>query len=301
MSWMNLVDGVRRPSEAALADAGDDPALRSAVDANLSWVAFYQADLPEALARARESAEWATGDVSPAVRSDAFGTLALMGFLNGETDDALWSRALQLQDDAMATTSWTEGSVYTPPGTMLGLKLMWSFRLDEARAALEHELAVYERHAMYILREEAICYLSELEGRAGNGARAAELGAEAMSILEESGQTRTQSHVVLYNQSWGAALLGQVDDARRMATDGVRLAEANDDPFTAACNRFVLGFLDLSLADHAGACHHLELATAFVDKLGAAEPGVVPSVPDLVEAYVALGRIADAERAPRQS
>ena len=75
----------------------------------------------------------------------------------------------------MATTSWTEGSVYTPPGTMLGLKLMWSFRLDEARAALEHELAEYERHAMYILREEAICYLSELESRAGNGLRAAEL------------------------------------------------------------------------------------------------------------------------------
>jgi DNA-binding CsgD family transcriptional regulator len=125
--------------------------------------------------------------------------------------------------------------------------------------------------------------------------RAAELGAEAMSILEESGQTRTQSHVVLYNQSLAAALLGQVDEARRMATDGVRLAEANDDPFTAALNRFVLGFLDLSLADHAGACHHLELATEFLDELKAAEPGVVPSVPDLGEAYVALGRIADAE------
>ena len=68
----------------------------------------------------------------------------------------------------MATTSWTEGSVYTPPGTMLGLRLMWSFRLDEARAVLERELAEYERHAMYILREEAICYLSELE-RAGPG------------------------------------------------------------------------------------------------------------------------------------
>ena len=173
---------------------------------------------------------------------------------------------------------------------------MWSVRLDDARAIFEHELAEYERHAMYTVKQEVLCYLAELECRAGNSPRAALLAAEAMNIVEESGQTRTQSHVVLFNQAWPAALLGKVDVARRMATDGVRGAEANDDRFNAAWNLAVLGFLELSLADHEAACVALERAVRYLDELDAAEPAVIPCVPDLIEAYVALGRIDDAER-----
>jgi DNA-binding CsgD family transcriptional regulator len=296
MSWMNLTEGVKRPCETALGEAGDDPTLRSAINVALSWVAYYQADLPEAIERARESAAGPSSRVHAMARADALGTLAFMAYVRGEADDALSAEAIQLQDVAMAEASWTEMSVYTPPRTMLGLQLMWSFRLDDARAAFEHELAEYERHAMYVLREEALCYLSELESRAGNGVRAAKLGAEAMSILEETGQTRTQVHVVLFDESWAAALLGQVEVARRKATDGARIAEANDDLFTAASNRYVLGFLALSLADYEDARLHLEHATRFLDHLGSAEPGLIPSVPDLAEAYVGSGRIADAER-----
>jgi DNA-binding CsgD family transcriptional regulator len=116
-----------------------------------------------------------------------------------------------------------------------------------------------------------------------------------MDIVQESGQNATQSHVVLFNQAWAAAHLGHVDAARQQATTGVRLAEANGDPFNAAWNRAVLGFIDLSMADHDGARRHLEPAVSFLERLHSAEPGIIPCVPDLVEALVVLGRSAEAE------
>src|SRR3990172_11263684 len=131
----------------------------------------------------------------------------------------------------MTEGSWTEGSVYTTPRLILGLELMWSGRLDEARDAFERELAEYEEHGMYTVRQEVLCYLAELECRAGRWSLASRHASEAMDIVEESGQIATQSHVVLFNQAWAAAHLGHVDEARREATTGLRLAESNHDPF----------------------------------------------------------------------
>ena len=146
--------------------------------------------------------------------------------------------------------SWTEASVYTTPRSIIGLQQMWAGQLDEARTTLEHELAEYERHAMFTVRQEVLCYLAELECRAGRWHVAEAYAAEAMETVVESGQTATQSHVVLFNQALAAAYLGQVEVARSWATEGVQLALSNDDTFNANWNRAVLGFLSLSLGEH---------------------------------------------------
>jgi DNA-binding CsgD family transcriptional regulator len=296
MSWMNLIDGVRSPSEQALAEAGDDAGLQCGIHNTLSWVAFYLGDLVEASKRARESAEWASRADDPAMRADALATLAFIEFLEGRPDPALMSRAVDLQDLSMEQASWTESAVYTTPRSIQGLEHMWSGRLQDARAVFEHEIAVYELHAMYTLRQEVLCYLAELECRAGRWQLAARYGSEAMDIIQESGQTATQSHVVLFNQAWAAALLGNVDEARNMAATGLRLAEANDDRFNAAWNHAVLGFLDLSLSDFERARVNLEPAARWLERLGSVEPAVIPCVPDLVEALVGLGHLSEAER-----
>jgi tetratricopeptide (TPR) repeat protein len=179
---------------------------------------------------------------------------------------------------------------------MLGLELMWTGRLDDAREVLERELAQYELRGMYIVRQEVLCYLAELECRAGRWQRAIRFADESMDIVQESGQAATQSHVALFNQAWPRALLGRIEEARGQAMTGVRLAEANDDQFNAAWNHAVLGFIDLSLADLDGARRNLEPAVAWLDRLRSAEPAIIPCVPDLVEALVGLGRIDDAER-----
>jgi DNA-binding CsgD family transcriptional regulator len=296
MSWMNLVQGVRSPCEQALAEAGDDPALLASIHHVLAWVSFYLGDLDDALAEAHQAAERVPGVADPAVRADVIAILAFIQYVRGDTDHAVLSDAIALQDVAMSGGSWTEGSVYTTPRSILGLALMWAGRIEEARDLFERELAEYELRGMFTVRQEVLCYLAELECRAGRWLLAARYADEAVDIVQESGQTATQSHVVLFNQAWAAAHLGHADEARQLATTGLRLAEANDDRFNAAWNRAVLGFIDVSVADHESARRNLEPAVGFLEQLHSAEPAIIPCVPDLVEALVGLGRSREAER-----
>ena len=115
-----------------------------------------------------------------------------------------------------------------------------------------------------------------------------------METVTGSGQTATQSHVVLFNQALAAAYLGRVDDARSWATEGLRLALSNDDLFNASWNRAVLGFLELSLANFVQAHEQLEPAVRFLELMGSDEPAIIPCVPDEVETLVALGRVDEA-------
>ena len=51
----------------------------------------------------------------------------------------------------------------------------------------------------------------------------------------------------------------------------------------------MLGFLELSLSDPSAAMEHFDPAIEYLRALGAAEPGIIPCVPDAIEALVALG------------
>ena len=110
----------------------------------------------------------------------------------------------------------------------------------------------------------------------------------------ESGQTATQRHVALFNQALAAAHLGLVEAARSWATEGVQLALSNDDSFNANWNRAVLGFLSLSLGEHEQAYQHLEPVVLYMDRMGAVEPGIIPCIPDAIEALISLGRLDEA-------
>src|SRR4029078_3445176 len=87
-----------------------------------------------------------------------------------------------LQAIALSAGSWTEGSVYTPPGAVLGLELMWTGRVDDARDALERARAHDERRGMYSAGREALCPLGERECRAGRRRRAIRFADESMDI-----------------------------------------------------------------------------------------------------------------------
>ena len=295
MSWMDLVHGVRDPALQALQEAGEDPELRSAIHDSLAWVAFYLGDLDGASEHARRQMEYASNVADPAVRADALSTLGFVEFMRGRPSELMTSEAIELQDAAMATTSWTEASVFTAPRTTLGLELMWSGRLDEARELLEHELAECEKNGVYTAIQEIMCYLSEVETRVGRWSQAAHYAAEGMENLVESGRRPLSGQMFLFTQSLVAAHLGRVEDARRSASEGVRLAESNDDPFYGNANRAVLGFLELSLSNFEPAVTYLDPVVAYLERMGAAEPAIIPCLPDQIEALVALGRVDEAE------
>jgi DNA-binding CsgD family transcriptional regulator len=87
-----------------------------------------------------------------------------------------------------------------------------------------------------------------------------------------------------------------VEDARSDANEGLLASVANQDPFYANCNRAVLGFLELSLSNPSGAMEHLRPVVEYLEAMEAAEPCVIPCVPDAVECLVAAGDLDAAER-----
>lgn len=294
MSWMNLSRGVREPAMQALEEAGEDPRLRAALHDVLAWVEFYWGDLDKAYDHARECVRWAAKVKDAATRADALATLGFVEFLRGQPSEELTSEAIELED-VVAGRTWTEASVFTAPRTVLGLELMWSGRLDEARRMFEQELAEYEQHGAFTAIQEVLCYLSEVESRAGRWAEATRHAAEGMENLVESGRQALSGQMFHFPKSLAEAYLGRVEDARDSATEGVRLGLANDDHFYANANRAVLGFLELSLSNFDEARAHLEPVVGFVEKMAAAEPAIFTCLPDYIEALVALGLGDEAE------
>jgi DNA-binding NarL/FixJ family response regulator len=59
--------------------------------------------------------------------------------------------------------------------------------------------------------------------------------------------------------------------------------------------RWVLGFLELSLGQPVRACEAFEGLPEALEAIGVGEPGFIPALPDVVETFVALGRLEDAE------
>jgi DNA-binding CsgD family transcriptional regulator len=294
MSWMNLSRGVRDPAVQALQEAGEDQRLRSRLHDALAWVDFYWGDLDEAYEHARESVRCTAEVTDAATRADALATLGFLEFLRGQPSENLTSEAIELKD-VVAAGTWTEASVFTAPRTTLGLELMWSGRLDEARRMFEQELAEYERDGAYTAIQEVLCYLSEVESRAGRWAEAARHAAAGMENLVESGRQLLSGQMFHFPAALAEAHVGKVEDARDSAMEGVRLGLSNDDHFYANANRGVLGFLELSLSNFDQALTHLGPVIAYVEKMGAAEPAIFPCLPDYIEALVALGRADEAQ------
>jgi DNA-binding CsgD family transcriptional regulator len=293
ISWLDM-RRVQGFSEQALREAGDDAGLRTASLEHLAWVGIYRGDLAFAAEHASASRSWAQRTADPAVRADSLSTFAMVEFLLGRPAQDLMAEAVQLEDLAMRQAPGSQTTVFTASRTCHGLQLLWAGELDAAREVLHQELAVYERLGKYVVRDELLAYLAEVECRAGRLEVAARHAQEAHDIDVESGRVLGQGHM-LFPRALVAAHKGDVDRARSDAEEGLRRCLRNEDMLDASCNRAVLGLLELSLSNPAAALERLEPALAFLDELGSPEPGVIPCVPDAVEALVSLGRLDEAE------
>jgi hypothetical protein len=293
ISWLDMrrVQGL---SEQALREVGDDAAIRAAILEHLAWVGIYRGDLAFASEHARASRQWARRIADPAIRGDSLSTFAMVEFLLRRPAQDPMAEAVQLEDLAMREVPGGQTTVFTAARTCHGLQLLWAGELDAAREVLHQELTVYERLGRYVVRDELLCYLAEVECRAGNWAVAARHAQEAHDIDVESGRVLGQGHM-LFPRALVAALTGDVDAARWDAEEGLRQCLRNEDILDATCHRAVLGFLELSLSNPTAAMERLEPVLAFLDELGSSEPGVIPCPPDAIEALVSLGRLEEAE------
>jgi DNA-binding CsgD family transcriptional regulator len=180
------------------------------------------------------------------------------------------------------------------PRRTLGLLLLWTGDLDQARIELERDYRqIVEGGHLGVLWTN-LSHLCELEVRAGNWVLAERYAAEGLDVAIDVLQEQARE-VCLWSSGLVAAHRGRVDLARAHAREGLLLAEQHEDLWYVLCNGSVLGFLELSLGNAAGADEHLAPLVNLAERMGLEEPGIFPFVPDEIEALIALGELDRAE------
>ena len=120
----------------------------------------------------------------------------------------------------------------------------------------------------------------------------------AMAYVERGNEftvlTAVGSPSVTAAHAIAAASLGNIAEARRVATAAIADDEAQHDEGDVACDLRSLGFAELAAGNLSAAVEHLLRAAAIVDDLGVLEPSILRIHADAVEALVGIGRLAEA-------
>jgi DNA-binding CsgD family transcriptional regulator len=177
-------------------------------------------------------------------------------------------------------------------------QLLVTGELDAARRSIE-ALAAEGQGRADAGYADFLRGLAMIEIRAGNWERAQQLASEALELVREVGDVLGEAfcHEALVQLG---ALRGDVANTRTLAAEGIRLAELKARPDAKAAMLAALGMMELSLGDAKAAGSHLDETARLVAAMGIGEPGIVPFVPDRVEALVALGELHEAEAAAAQ-
>ena len=214
---------------------------------------------------------------------------AAMGRRPAELDDEALLRAERLQRVA----PWL-----MTPAISVGARLLWAGDLDQAREVLRSEYDELVRQGSLMkLPLMLLPTLADLEWRAGRWDDAETSLAEAQSILEDA---LPGGAVVLYfARTLVAGSRGNVDEARRLAAEGLRLTELRSDRTNPVRIRWALGHVELAHGDAVAAWHVLDGIVEALEAHGIAEPGWHTVLPDVVETLVLLGRLEEAEKVLR--
>jgi DNA-binding NarL/FixJ family response regulator len=175
---------------------------------------------------------------------------------------------------------------------MVGEQLLREGDLSGARDVLEGELRAAVDAGVEPERARILIDLTDVESLAGNWRLAAEYLDEAWEITS-NGDDQWGEPEALRRKARLAALRGDVETARRLVADGVGRAEAMHWPHLGAMNRWLLGFLELSLDEPARAWPELRDVATTPTWCGLE---VVNALADAVEALTALGEVGAADK-----
>jgi DNA-binding CsgD family transcriptional regulator len=275
--------------EQALDEARPAPATAAAIERQLALTCTLKGDLAAAAghaARAIDLAEWSGED---AALAGGLAFTAMIDFLRGRgIDQERIGRAVVLESPSIREpVEWR-------PSTIEALILWWSGRPVEASARLERLHA----RALESGDEDAIPYLlymrAQVELLTGNWELAQALAEVGRAYLAETGALLR----VLLGASVAQvdAALGAAASARALATAGLELARSRGYGPGIQENAGVLGSLALAEGDPQATIDVLSPMVPFLAQVGLGEPGVLRFVPDLVEAYTAVGRLDEADR-----
>jgi DNA-binding CsgD family transcriptional regulator len=273
----------------ALQEAGDDASVRAGIGRDLAWAVTLCGDVRDAAEHARSALRLVEESDDDAMLAELLAATSMADFLvgGGVRSDAMRS-SLELE------RARPEVPIEWRPSMMLGMMLKWSGDLDGARRVFDplHQRtreAAEETSLPFLLSQ-----MSETATWSGDWVTALGQAKEAHTIALQTGQELIRSSV-LYTRALVEAHLGLVDEARQSALDGLELAKNAGSVLAMMLNQTVLGFVELSVDDAAGAHGYLAPLVAWSEVVGLREPGVLRFVPDEVEALVALGELEKAD------
>jgi DNA-binding CsgD family transcriptional regulator len=280
-----------RPQDAvalyreALSEATGDDALQATIHLNLAALMRFT----ESVARGIEYGELAVVAASrmgdAALRCRALSAYGLMHFNAGRGIPSVE------MDEALALErSLAEWPLDAGATAVFGHQLWWSADVERARALFQEVRSAVRARNDPAGEADALWYLTLIEWRAGNWEEADRYAAESLDLLTQLGTLTPPGE---FPAAVIAAHRGRIDDARARSHGAVARAEAEGMRVAQSGHSWVLGFVELSLGDAAGALGYLrrshELRGAFV-----LEPGMRLEQGDLLEALIAVGELEEA-------
>jgi DNA-binding NarL/FixJ family response regulator len=283
---------------SALAEAGDDVALRGEIDEGLAWgLLLVRTDLEAAAAHARSAVELAQRRDDSASLAEGLAIAALTELVLGREWRPTMDRALALEPSTLQLRTLRH------PTFAHGYCLSCTDELDAARDCfLELERRAVDKGDEGSV-PSILNHLTLIECLADRWDRAQAYAEDGYERAVESGQRPTQASI-LAKSALLAARRGDEGTARDRATRALAIAGHVDfDPARSGdvmarggeTAVWALGFLELSLGRPEEAHRLLGPMCGALLEAGVAEPGEIRCLPDEVEALVATESLDEAQ------
>jgi DNA-binding CsgD family transcriptional regulator len=273
----------------AVAEAGDNPALRVQGLLLLAMAIGVNGDLPASVDYARRAVAEAEELGNATLRGHALAVWVHISFIYGlDTDERALQTALTLEDpNSTAPANWQ-------PSAVAAVNCCWTGNLHEGRI----KLAALSQHCLERGQEVDVVWTNKFVtlvdlwlGRYSDAARSAD------AAMQRSEQIGGHLNLIeaLTAQAAVSAHCGREDDSRRAARAAIDAARDNDINFLTIEPTASLAFLEVSLGNYEAAVATLEPLLAAFDPVHGTEIMVGGFLPDAIEALVAIGRLDEAE------
>jgi DNA-binding NarL/FixJ family response regulator len=271
---------------AALAEAGDDPALLAPVLLRITWASLLTGRPDRAADEAARTARAARRAGDPTTEAMALSVLAQVERLRG---DPGWSgtltRALALP--ATPAPDW----LHYGPRYVAARFAMMDDRLDEARATLLSLLVVAERNRIGEARVAVLRSLSEVATRAGRCREALSYAHRAVRAARRAGLSPGPTW---YTAAVAELAGGSLSAAAGFARRGARASEQEGDRLYLRRNLHALGQAELRAGQTRAGVAALRRLRDLEASCGGADPMIVRWHGDLAGGLAALGEHAEA-------
>lgn len=278
--------------EQALAEARGHQRVSAQIHHQLVELCSNQGDQSAALDHAAAAVEAAEHARDRGLLAQMLASAATAAFFAGQPRDPdRDSRALELERYAHDVPS------YYVPSAAIGLHLLWSDQVDEARPLLKRALHRAEHRGEEAARLGLVFHLAHLEWEAGSRERAQTYTTELTEATPQLEDDQAESYL-LWLQAFIAIRHGDLDAAAARAHEAIAVAGRIGDEFIAAFSTAILGIADLATGNPAAA--HARVAPLREALVGGSAGFVgsltLPFWTCDVEAFIALDQLDEAHQ-----